>query len=229
MEKTRLVELTLYHKLQEALSRSRSKEKVTSANFLTYNLKYNSIQTNFPVTVYVNSAIQNTSNYSVDYINGIINFNTTLGSVDVVEVDYTYCPINIYDESVSPQSADFKYPAIALYELNRSDGAYELGNARKELHPTWVIEVWAERGGERNDITDMVVDFFEEGDMRVIDYNIAFPTNADGTINNNYNEDNQIVGYMYCGSINYRKGGSLDIGEKPKFLTEIFANLTINF
>jgi hypothetical protein len=75
----------------------------------------------------------------------------------------------------------------------------------------------------------MVVDFFEEGDMRVIDYNIAFPTNADGTINTNYNEDNQIIGYMYCGSINYRKVGSLDIGEKPKFLTEIFADLTINF
>jgi hypothetical protein len=229
MEKTRLVELTLYHKLQKALSRSRSREKVTSANFLTYNLKYNSIQTDFPVTVYVNSAIQNTSSYSVDYINGLINFTTALRSVDVVEVDYTYCPINIYDESVSPQSPDFKYPAVALYELNRSDGAYELGNARKELHPRWVIEVWAERGGERNDITDMVVDFFEEGDMRVIDYNIAFPTNADGTINTNYNEDNQIIGYMYCGSINYRKGGSLDIGEKPKFLTEIFADLTINF
>jgi hypothetical protein len=228
MEKTRLVELSLYHKLQDALSRYRAKERPKSADFSIYNLKYNSVQTKSPVNVYVNGSLKDISNYSIDYINGIISFNSQLTSMDVVEVDYTYCPINIYDESSNPESDDFKYPAIALYEMNRKDEAYELGNAKKEMHPTWVVEVWAERGGERNDITDMVVDMFEEGTMNVVDYNIGFPTNTDGSKNDNFNEENQIIGYMYCDSINYRKGGSLDIGDKPKFLTEIFADLTIN-
>jgi hypothetical protein len=228
MEKTRLVELTLFNKIQEALSRTRSKEKPTSADFITYNLKYNSIQTKFPVNVYVNGSIKTTSDYSVNYINGIITFNSPLTSSDVVEVDYTYCPVTMYDESSNPESSDFKYPAVAIYELNSKGIGYELGNAKKELHPTWVIEVWAERGGERNDITDIIVDYLEEETFGIIDYNIAFPTNSDGTINNAFNEDSQIIGYMHCGSINYRKGGSLDIGEKPRFLTEIFVDLTIN-
>lgn len=228
MEKTRLIELSLFNKIQDVLSRSRSKEKPTSANFLTYNLKYSSIQTKYPVVVYVNSIVSSPSSYSIDYINGYVNFKAVLQSTDVVEVDYTYCPVNVYDESMNPQSNDFKYPAVSVYEMERRDVGYELGNTKKEMHPVWIIDVWAERGGERNDYTDMIMDFFESNSsLNIIDYNIAFPTNSDGTINLSFNENSQITGYMVCDSIKYTKGGSLNIGEKPRFLSEIFVDLTI--
>jgi hypothetical protein len=228
LKKTRLVELSLYYAVQEALSRYRDKEKPKSANFSVYNLKYNNIQTNSQVSVYVNGILKSNTLYSVNYIEGIIIFNTALTSSDVVEVSYTYCPINIYDESKSPTNEDFKYPAVAVYEDERTDRPFELGNPRKEMHSTWVFEVWSERGGERNDITDTIMEMFEEGNVPVVDYNINFPTNSDGSKNSSFDETSQIIGYMLCDSINYRKGGSLDIGDNPKFLSEIIVDLTIN-
>lgn len=229
MEKTRLVELSLYYKLKDVLSRSRTGEIATSANFSNYNLKYSSIQTQYPVTVHVNTVTYNSSGYSVDYINGKINFNVPLTSSDVVSVDYTYCPINIYDESTSPESNDFKYPALAVYEYEREDIAYELGSNSKELHPTWIIDVWAERGGERNDITDIVASLFDDNTtIPVIDFNQGFPTNSDGTINTSF-DSSKVIGYMFTDSIKYRKGGSLNIGDKPRFMSEIFTDLTIIF
>jgi hypothetical protein len=228
VEITRLVELSLFNKIQDKLSRFRSKETPTSANFLTYNLKYNNVQTKYPVTVYVNNIPFNSSFYKVDYTNGIINFNTPLTSSDNVQVDYTYCFVNIYDESMSPTDSNFSYPAVAVYEAERKDEGLELGSNAKEMHPLWVIDVWAERGGERNDYTDMIVSLFEENDSHtIIDYNIAFPVNSDGTMNQSFNEDSQIKGYMYVDSIKYHKGGSLNIGEKPRFLTEILLDLTV--
>jgi hypothetical protein len=227
MKVTRLVELSLIYKVQEALSRRRSGERPKSADFRTYNLKYNNIQTREIVTVKVNGIVKNTSDYIIDYPNGSITMITALSSSDVIEIDYTYCPVNIYDEGESPQSKDFKYPAIAIYELEREDKPFELGNHKKEMNPTWVFEVWAERGGERNDITDTIMEIFE-GSVEVIDYNVEFPINSDGTKNDSFDGTSQIIGHMHCDSINYSKGGSLDIGEKPKFLTEIFADLTIN-
>lgn len=228
MEITRLVELSLFEKIQDKLSRFKSKETPSSSNFSTYNLKYNSIRPNNPVTVYVNNIVYSSNYYSVDYNNGIINFNTPLTSSDNVQVDYTYCFVNVYDESISPIDNNFKYPAVSVFEINRKDKGLELGSTAKEMHPLWAIEVWAERGGERNDYTDMIASIFNEGDTHtIIDYNIAFPINSDGTINQSFDENSQLKGYMYVDSINYTKGGSLNIGEKPRFLSEIFLNLTI--
>lgn len=214
--------------IQKALSRTRLNEKPKSANYSTYTLKYNSIQTNYPITVRINNDEVGNSEYDVDYNGGVITFKDRLSSNDVVSVDYTYCPINIYDESKNPYDNDFKYPAVAIYEEGREDEAVELGSNKKELHPTWIFEVWAERGGERNDITDIIMELFEDGTIPILDYNIAFPINSDGSKNEEFDENNQLYGYGYCDSINYRKGGSLDIGEKPKYLTEIMAELTIN-
>lgn len=228
MNITRLTELTLIYMIQDKLSQFRGREKPKSADYKTYNLKYNNIQTKYPVVVYANGIEYNITGYKVDYINGMIIFNTPLTSSDIIEVDYTCCPVNIYDESINPQDSNFRFPAVAVYEIDRDDRAYELGNTKKELHPIWGIDVYAERGGERNDITDDIMKMFEEGTFRVIDYNISFPINSDGTANSNFNETSQIAGYMYCDSINYRKGGSLDIGDRKRYITEITVDLTIN-
>jgi hypothetical protein len=228
MQRTRLIELSIFEKIQDRLSRTISKGATTSANFLTYKLKYNNIRTQYPVVVYANGIVYNSSGYSVDYVNGIINFNTPLTSVDVVQVDYTYCYVNVYDESMSPSDNNFAYPAVAVYEMRRHDVGFELGNNVAEMHPRWVIEVWADRGGERNDYTDLIVNMLEEGmTLPIIDFNIAFPVNADGTINTSYSEIGQRIAYMFIDGIKYNKGGSLNIGEKPRFLTEIFVNMTI--
>lgn len=228
MEITRLTGLSLYYKTQEMLSQTRIKEKPKSANFQVYNLKYINVQPKYPITVYVNGAEKDKTLYTVDYTNGMLTFNNALTSSDVVEVSYTYCPINIYDESTSPQNDDFKYPAISIYESHRTDEAIELGSNKKELHPTWILEIWTERGGERDDITDKVVEMLEEGVIPIIDYNMAFPIIDGGILNDIFNETSQTIGFMDCDSIKYHKGGSLDIGEKPKYLSEIIVELTIN-
>lgn len=228
MKITRLVELSLYFKMQEILSVSRKDEKPKSANYSTYNLKYSNVQTDYPFIVKVNNEEVDSSLYSINYRDGSITFASPLNSRDIVGVSYTYCPVNVYDESKNPSSDDFKYPAVAIYEDEREDVAVELGSNKKELHPTWIMEVWSERGGERNDITDTIMEFFEEGLIPIVNYNVAFPINEDGSKNEEFDSTSSIYGYMYCDSINYRKGGSLDIGDKPKYLSEIILDLTIN-
>jgi len=228
VHRTRLIELSLFEQIQDKLSRSASKEIPVSPNLLNYNLKYNNIRTQYPVNVYINGELASPSLYSVDYVNGIVNFKTARASTDVIQVDYTYCYVNVYDESMSPSDNNFKYPAVAIYEIDREDVGFELGSSIRENHPRWGIEIWAERGGERNDYTDLLMNLFEDGaTLPIIDFNVAFPINSDGTINPLYNPSTQTIAYMFIDSIKYNKGGSLNIGEKPRFLSKILVDMTI--
>jgi hypothetical protein len=231
MEISRLVELSIFYKLQEFMAVKRLAEKPKSADFQTYNLKYTSIQTSFPVVVYVNSVVHSESLYTVNYINGTIKFNTALLSTDLVEVDYYYCPVRVYDEGSIPKkegdSNNISYPAIGFIEDESKYIPYEIGNSSREKHSTWIFELYSERGGERNDITDNVVEFLEGG-IDVIDFNIAFPINQDGTKNINYNESAQIYGYMSADSINCIKDRSYDIGGTLKYMSHIFVDFIIN-
>jgi hypothetical protein len=225
MKITRLTELSLYYKLRETLSIKRTADLAKSVDFLTYTLKYNNITTTFDVVVSVNGTIA-TSGYVVDYINGAIKFNNALTASDQVKVDYYYCPFNLYDES-SNETTDnnFKYPAIAIYEDDTDTQPYELGSASTEKIKTYVIQVWSERGGERNDATDSIVEMLE-GSIPIVDYNAGFPTNADGTKNDSFNPYNYLT-VAVSDSINYRKGGSLDIGKKAKYFAEIYVDFKI--
>jgi hypothetical protein len=225
MRITRLIELTLFHHVKSIFARTR-KEKPKSADFRTYSLKYTNILPE-EVKVYKNGFLVGNTEYFADYINSIIVFNLQQSSSDVIEVEYRYCPINIYDEGSNPSDDNFKYPAIAIFEIDSDHIGKELGSNKKEKHPTWGMEVWTERGGERHDITDTIVESLEEGTLPILNYNDGFPVESDGSINDSFDYGN-IVGYMSFDSINYRKGGSLDIGDKKKYIAEILIELTIN-
>jgi hypothetical protein len=224
MKITRLTELSLYYKLRESLSIKKSADLAKSVDFSLYTLKYNNITTTLDVVVYKNGTIA-TSGYVVDYINGTIKFDTALTSSDQVKADYYYCPFNLYDESSNELTDNFKYPAIAIYEDDTDTTPYELGNSSTEKTKSYVIQVWSERGGERNDATDSIVEMLE-GSIPIIDYNAGFPTNSDGTKNTSFNPNNYLT-VAISDSINYQKGGSLDIGKKAKFFAEIYVELKI--
>lgn len=229
MEITRLIELSLYYSIKKHLSISKTKEilKNESTDFTIYNLKYSNIETEYGVEVYVND-VPYQGEYTVDYINGVVKFLTPLLSTDIVKATYHYCPVNIYDEGTQPTTENFRYPALSIYEDETISVGYELGSVKKERRASWIVEIWAERGGERNDITDKVYRLFEENNIPLIDYNISFPTNSDGTINNSFDKLNQTIGYISVESINYDKGGSLQQGDKPKYVSHIFVDLVIN-
>jgi len=225
MRLTRLVELSLFHRVQDVLAVKKTGEVAKSADFLTYKLKYRNVQPQYPVVVYVNGVP--IADYKLDYNNGILSFTTARLPEDVVKVDYYYCPVMVYDEGKNPLDEDFSYPAVAVYEDDREDRPYELGNSRKEIRSTWVLEVWTSRGGERNDIVDVLMEMFDSP-LGVIDYNVAFPILEDGTPDPTFDRDAQLVGYAICDSINCHKAGSLDIGDKPAYLAQIFVELLVN-
>jgi hypothetical protein len=223
MKITRLVELSIYYKLQDSLSNNRTGDIAKTTDYTTYSLKYNNILPNHPVIVYKNNIVFNSNNYTIDYTNGLIRFNVSMTLSDEIKVDYTYCLVNIYDEGTSPLSNDFKYPAVSVVEDTAIHHPFELGNSNREKHAYWIFQVWSERGGERNDLTDSLVDVLKENFI-IIDYNQGFPLSSDGSKNITF-DSNQIIGYATPDSINYSKGGSLDIGDKPKYFTEIHAVL----
>jgi hypothetical protein len=224
MKITRLTELSLYYKIKDTLSIKRTGEVLKSVDFLSYSLKYNNIPTAFEVVVKVDGTVA-TSGYAVDYINGLIKFISPLTASNTVTADYYFCPFNIYDEGSNESTDNLKYPAIGIYEDNADAIPFELGSSNTEKIKEFVIEVWSERGGERTDAVDTLVEMLE-GNIPIINYNDGFPYNTDGTINMSFDPTN-IVAIATTDSINYSKGGSLDIGNKPKYFSEIRVDLKI--
>ncbi|RPK20067.1 hypothetical protein [Paenibacillus xylanexedens] len=224
MKISRLIELSLFYQLRDLLSVKKTNDIAKSVDFISYQLKYNNISTTKDVVVKVDGNIV-ASGYSVDYLNGIVNFDIALTQSNQVKVDYYYCNFNIYDESSNETSESFKYPAVAIYEDETETKPYELGSSQTEKTKTYIIQVFSERGGERNDVTDSIVELLE-GSIGITDYNLGFPLNEDGTLNDSF-DPYQIITYTHAESINYRKGGSLDIGNKPKFYSEIIVDLKI--
>ncbi len=224
MKISRLIELSLFYKLRELLSVKKTNDIAKSVDFISYQLKYNNISTVHDVIVKVDGSIV-LSGYSVDYLNGVIKFENGLAVDNIVKVDYYYCKFNIYDESSNETTDNFKYPAVAIYEDVTNTRAYELGSSQTEKTKTYIIQVYSEQGGERNDVTDSIVEMLE-GSIGITDYNYGFPLNEDGTLNTSFNPS-QTITIAHAESINYRKGGSLDIGKKPKFFTEIIVDLKI--
>lgn len=227
MRGTRLVELTLYHAIRDCFARKKI-EKPQNQDRRTYLFKHKNILPNFPVIIKKNGVVQATNTYVINYVEGIVVFNSTLLATDIVEAEYHYCTINLYDEGTNITGSDFIMPAVGIYENEREDLPFELGNSKKERNSYWTIPVWCSRGGERNDITDDIMELFEEGFFSITDYNIAFPLNEDGTKNTNFNPDLQVAGTMTVDSINCIKGGSLDLGDSKRFISEINIELTIN-
>lgn len=224
MKISRLTELSLYYMLRDTLSIKKTKDIAKSVDFLSYSLKYNNITTTYDVVVSVND-IEATSGFVVDYINGVVKFDTALIASDIVKVNYYYCPFNLYDESSNELTDNAKFPAIALYEDETDTRPFELGTSQTEKVKTYIIQVWSERGGERNDATDSIVEMLE-GSIPIVDYNNGFPVNADGTKNLAFDSSN-IITVANTDSIKYEKGGSLDISKKPKFFAEIYVDLSI--
>lgn len=225
MNITRLVGLSLFHAVQDALTVKKTGEKAKSADFLTYTLKYKSVQPQYPVVVSVNGTPA--TDYTMDYFNGIVKFNAALTSTDEVKVDYYYCPVKTYDESQSPLGSNFEYPAVAIYEDDSRRESIELGSSRKNIRANWIVEVWSLYGGERDDISDTLMEMFESP-VEIIDYNIAFPLLEDGSTDSTFDKANQLFAYADVDSINCNKAGSLDVGDKPAYLAQIFVELLVN-
>jgi hypothetical protein len=226
VEKTRLVELSLFYAVQKALAIRKTNEIPSSSDYKNYSLKYKNISSFFSPIVEVN-AMTVSVGYAINYIQGIVIFDNALLSSDTVKVTYEYNKVNIYDEGKNPLDDDFRYPALAIYEVEMRDEGFELGNSVKEKNGIWSFEVLAEKGGERHDISDKIYRAIsEEGSIPIVDYNIAFPINADGMKNVQFNEEIQTIGHITCDSINKRNAGSLGIGDKPKYISEIMAELS---
>lgn len=226
MKKTRLVESSLHYRIKQGLSLHKTGESIvtTKAQSVFY-LKHSNMDESAEVKAYVGGILQENTAYTVNYVKGSVTFSSPLPIGSEVSFDYSYCPFFFYEEGVSPQSSDdFKYPAIAIYEDGSSLHPYELGNSGKETYADWIIEVWCELGGERNDATDAILEIFDE-EIAIIDYNQSFPILRDGTRNEGFNPDAQTIAYASCESINCTKSGSLDIGKKPRYLSEIFVSL----
>lgn len=228
MRITRLTELSLFYKIRELFTATKTGEILKSADFQTYNLKYTNVQLNSTINVYVNGVIQ-TTGYSLDYMTGVLRFDTRFNSLTEIKIDYSYCPYSIYDEGIDPSSKDnkFSYPAIAVYEATSEDEPIELGSSRRDRISDWVVEIWTENGGANSDIRDTIMELFIE-EIKILDYNIAFPTNRNGSLNEMFSAEEQTIGYAIADSINSGKSGSLNIGEKPKYLSEIFVELKIS-
>lgn len=218
------MELSLYYKIREHLAIKKTNEKLNSVDRISYPLRYNNIPALFNVVVLVNE-IEATSGYAVDYINGIVKFDTVLTVTDKVKATYYYCPFNIYNESSNETTDILKLPAIGIYEDATDTQPFELGNSRTEKTKTYVIQIWSEHGGERNDATDSIVELLE-GSLPIIDYNEGFPTNEDGSKNQTFDYSKSIA-LAATDGINYRKGGSLDVGSKAKYFAEIYVDFKI--
>lgn len=228
MKITRMVELSLYFYLKDNLSILKTGEVLTSTDLITYPVKFRNVVVNNELKVYVNNILQDESTYSFDYQNGILRFNSIRSVSDAVKIDYRYCYLNIYDEGQFESKKDIQMPCVVIAEEDFKDVAYELGTNKKERRGVWNIAVFADRGGERNDITDEVCELLEVGTLPVINYGLNFPFLSNGQKNVAFDPTSQIEGYLDFDSINCFKAGSYSLGDKPTYTSEILVSMTIN-
>ncbi|MDP5273656.1 hypothetical protein [Chengkuizengella axinellae] len=228
MENTNLIELSLYYKLKEFLSEKIELEEAVSEDQIVYSLQKNLIETNSAIEVFVNQELVETSEYTVNYMQGTITFHSPLVSSDLVTANYQASKVHFYDINKEFITDQFNYPAICIYESKRKYEPIEFGTARKSIIANWFIDVWSDDVKQRNDISDQVITLLLEEDIDIVDYNVSLPIHADGTINPIFNPQNNILGNLLMNSINYEKKGSLDNETTTTYLTQINTEFVVN-
>jgi len=208
--------LSLYYHIKNHISTQVTNEQLTSQDYKAYQSKYKLWYEVKPI-IRLNG-IQ-TFDFSIDINNGTIIMDNQLTSTDIVTADYKYSLAYIYDDYPDNlENNQLKLPAISIVNEDTVEKPYQLTNGKK-INRYYVVEIWAERGTQRDDLSETVKELFDQT-LPLIDFNQGFPI-QNNRINYNFDITSQTIEIMYLEEFRMYPSRTLEVGEKQKYIMSI--------
>lgn len=226
MKLLRLIEQSVYYAVMDCLTINIADETLTTNDnyYKIYKSRYNNWSVTGNVVVKKNNEVVS-SGITLDYVNGKVIFASANTSTDVIKLTYSPCSVNLV-QAYPDDPTSIKLPTVSIEHSETEERGYEIGSSsRKEINMWFFIDIFAQRSGQRSDIVDTIKEYFDM-DIPVINYNNGFPTNSDGSKNNNFDIFIQTIGYLQTDSISVSTSRSLDNGNVEQYVATLPVLLT---
>jgi hypothetical protein len=192
MRLTRLVKLSLLHYLRQFFVRSIKGEVATTKDYRCFSGASKPWLPSRDLLVYCNGSPLPSSTFSANYQGGYVTRATAGDASDVIQLYYSYNWLHIV--SSWPSDDVMVLPVLAVQSGPRSELPLELGGPDR-IQYLFHLELFTADEGARDDISDELRDVFSRR-ASLIDFNLGFGINADGTKNVDFDEARQCFGEM---------------------------------
>jgi hypothetical protein len=148
-------------------------------------------ETSYPITIKDNGSTVSSSNYTILYLQGQVQFADSYTIQGEIRADYYYDIVDIiegFPESLEADQTDL--PVVAIDVSGRTLGPLSLGQG-KFINDMFDIDIFARNNKERDKIADAIEESFDIP-LPIIDFSTALPLNDDGSKNTSYDADTQL-------------------------------------
>lgn len=205
--------LSLYYHLKDYLSIEVKDEELSTEDNIEYSSNHSLWYEVKPV-IKING--EQTTDFKLDSYNGKITMDNELTDSDVVTATYKYSPVYIYDDY--PDNLDdneLKLPAVSIVNEDTTENPYQLTSGKRVIR-YYVIEVWAERNTQRDDLSEKIKEKFDQS-LELIDFNLGFPI-MNGRINYDFDMKNQAYDYLYLDDFRMHPDRTQGLGDKMLYV-----------
>jgi len=141
----------------------------------------------YPVTIYDAGNEVSPSNYTRNFLLGVITFATGYTIQGTITADYTYLIPNL--RTMYPDEEEFKYIDLPLLVSGIAGSpmiSLKLGGDKRLIHDCQV-DIFARHDDEKDELQNLIEDKLRDNpNFEEIDLNQGFPLTGNGEVNSNY-------------------------------------------
>lgn len=141
----------------------------------------------YPVTIYDNEVEVSSSNYTRNFLLGIVTFSDSYSIQGTITADYTYLITNL--RAMYPDEEEFKYINLPLLVLGIAGSpmtSLKLGGDKRLIHDCQV-DIFARHDDEKDELQNLIENKLKDNpNFEEIDLNQGFPLTGNGEVNPNY-------------------------------------------
>lgn len=181
---------------------------------------------NYPVTIYDNEDEVDLSNYSRNFIQGIITFDDDYSIKGAITADYTYLTPNLRESY--PEEEEFKYIDLPLLVYGIAGSpmtSLKLGGDKRLIHDCQV-DIFARNEDEKDELQNLIEDKLKDNpNFEEINFNQGFPLTETGELDSDFynNIGKQLCPYCESDDIKYSaKDNCFECLNCGKTFTELY-------
>lgn len=212
MRDKNLIKKSLYFHLRGWLREGGFLIKVTGETLREVNTKIYSAAhddwifedlTTYPVTIYDAGNEVSSSNYTRNFLLGVVTFSDSYSIQGTITADYTYLIPNL--RAKYPDEEEFKYINLPLLVLGIAASpmtSLRLGGDKRLIHDCQ-IDIFARYDDEKDELQNLIEDKLRDNpNFEEINFNQGFPLTGNGEVNSNYTKP--IKKYLNVKEVNSR-------------------------
>lgn len=211
MRRLRNIEYTLYYYIFDILSIYVDDVDLIKIDNNIFKFPFADVNFLRPLDIYVNN--EKIDNYIVNFNNNFVIINTNQDILSC-KANYYYVPIKVTPAFPDMLNEFIDIPSVAIEYVETYYKPLEIGTSQKriDIHQ-FSIAIFAGNTAEKYDISEKIIFNLFDKTIPLIDYLSAFPLTPDGFLNNNFDKEKQIVGYLEFDNILQKSFRSEKIGD----------------